>query len=336
MIQVVSSEQSIRGIRHGSFRPQLIICDDLEDTQSVKTQESRDKLYDWFKNDLLPSREQGARVVVSGAVLHQDSLVMRLKKEIEEGKLQGIYRAYPILDEQGNSLWPGKYPDSVAIDKLKKEIGDDAAWGQEFLLVPSQRENAVIKFEWIHYYDLLPDITDKRNEFRFAITGIDLAISGKTSADCTAMVSAYVFGWGDKLRIYILPHPVNERLDFPKTLVEAKRLSVSLINGKKSRLVIESIGYQPALAQQLQKEGYPAEEFKVYGQDKEERLRITSPHVKQGTVLLPRKGAEILIQQVTNFGAERHDDLADAFAILINQIMAGNNKKPATPEILVL
>jgi len=42
-IIVASCEQSVRGMRHGPHRPDLIICDDVEDLQSNKTREGRDK-----------------------------------------------------------------------------------------------------------------------------------------------------------------------------------------------------------------------------------------------------------------------------------------------------
>jgi len=39
--------------------------------------------------------------------------------------------------------------------------------------------------------------------------------------------------------------------------------------------------------------------------------------VQSGKVLFPKKGAERLIEQLVHFGMEKHDDLADAFAILL-------------------
>ncbi len=42
-ISAVSCGESIRGIRHNEHRPDLIICDDVEDLASVKTKEGRDK-----------------------------------------------------------------------------------------------------------------------------------------------------------------------------------------------------------------------------------------------------------------------------------------------------
>ncbi|MCX6740934.1 MAG: hypothetical protein NTY61_00850, partial [Candidatus Parcubacteria bacterium] len=52
-IIAVSSDTSIRGLRHLQYRPYLIICDDLEDLASVKTRESRDKIYSWFVGDVM-------------------------------------------------------------------------------------------------------------------------------------------------------------------------------------------------------------------------------------------------------------------------------------------
>jgi hypothetical protein len=41
-------------------------------------------------------------------------------------------------------------------------------------------------------------------------------------------------------------------------------------------------------------------------------------------VLFPRYGCEQLIEQLTGFGVEKHDDLADAFAILILKTIEEN------------
>ena len=54
-IIAASSEQSIRGLRHLKYRPDLIIADDVEDSMSVRTKDSRDKAYDWFTGDIIPA-----------------------------------------------------------------------------------------------------------------------------------------------------------------------------------------------------------------------------------------------------------------------------------------
>lgn len=54
-ISIASSEQSIRGIRFKEHRPQLLILDDLEDIELVKTKEGRDKLDNWLMSEVIPA-----------------------------------------------------------------------------------------------------------------------------------------------------------------------------------------------------------------------------------------------------------------------------------------
>lgn len=61
------------------------------------------------------------------------------------------------------------------------------------------------------------------------------------------------------------------------------------------------------------------------GQDKQSRLTLITHLIQQGKVLFPRFGAEELIQQLVGFGTEKHDDLADAFAILLLKIIEEDN-----------
>src|SRR3989344_9314325 len=53
-IAVASVGQSVRGVLHDEYRPDLVIGDDIEDLDSVQTQEGREKLRDWFTGELLP------------------------------------------------------------------------------------------------------------------------------------------------------------------------------------------------------------------------------------------------------------------------------------------
>ncbi len=87
-----SSEQSIRGLRHGANRPDLIICDDIEDLSSTRTKERRDKSYSWFTSEIIPLGEKHTKIVVVGNLLHEDSVLMRLMRNIDNNKLDGIYK----------------------------------------------------------------------------------------------------------------------------------------------------------------------------------------------------------------------------------------------------
>jgi len=85
-ITIASTEQSVRGLRHKQFRPQLIICDDLEDIDSVKTIESREKVYNWLVGEVFPAGARKTRFMIVGSFLHEDSLIKRLQKSIEQKK----------------------------------------------------------------------------------------------------------------------------------------------------------------------------------------------------------------------------------------------------------
>jgi len=319
-ITIASTEQSIRGLRHGKYRPDSVVCDDVEDLQSVRTKEGRDKIYNWLTGEVMPIGDVNTNTIIIGNLLHEDCLLMRLKNLMESGKLTGTFSAYPLIDDNNQILWPGKFPNMEAVEKLRASIASDTAWYREFLLKIISDEDRLVHPDWIQYYDSIPE--EMGNKFRFTATGIDLAISQRESADYTAMITAKVYDYRESLRVYILPNPINKRIGFPQTVETAARIATSL----KSKLYIEDVGYQQALIQHLSNVmNIPAEGVKVAGQDKQSRLTLITHLIQQGKVLFPKHGAEDLIMQLTGFGIEKHDDLADAFSLLLLKIMEEDN-----------
>ena len=257
---------------------------------------------------------------------------MRFKKSIFDGKLSGEFFEYPLLDNTGNISWEAKYPDMESVEKLKKTFLQESAFYREYLLKIISDEDRVVKKEWIKYYDDLP--SPDADNFEFAGVGIDLAISERDSADYTAMVSAYMFGEGEDLKVYILPNPINKRMDFPTSIDIAISLSRTVVHGEQTKLFIENVGYQEAFIQYLASKNVPVEGVKVHGQDKRTRLALVTHIIQQGKVWFPRHGAEDLINQLTGFGIERHDDLADAFSLLLLKILE-EDSRPSF-EVVVL
>lgn len=319
-VTVASIDNSIRGIKHGAHRPDLIIADDLEDLDIVKTQESRDKMFNWLMGDIIPLGDKDTRLIVIGTKLHNDSIIMRLKKAILEGRMDGVAKAYPFLDENNQPLWKDKYRTDAEVETLRKSVPSLQAWQREYMLQIIADDDQVIRPEWIRYYDSLP--TDA---CRFTATGIDPAISEKDNADYTAMVSGKIYGRKKALKIYVLPNPVNERMDFPKTIEKIKSVSKTLGN---AHVWIENVGYQKSIIDHLKSENFPAKEYKTQGSDKRARLSLVSHHIQSGTVLFPRYGAEKLIEQLVGFGTEKHDDLSDAFCILVWSVMDQESNIP--------
>ncbi len=314
-IIAVSKDQSFRGIRHGRYRPDLIVADDVENTDSVKTQEARESTFNWLTSEVFPLGDKGTKIIIVGNLLHEDSLLKRLENLIVHEKLSGIFRKYPLLDEYDNITWPGKYEDLKAVEDERLRVGDEKTWNKEYLLHIIDDRERVITEDKIQYYDKLPE--DLRNQSYSFATGIDLAISEKATADFTSLVSAKVIGSGDNFEVYILPNPVNARLKFTEILERAEDICKVHDGRFSNKFYVEDTMLQGYVTQQLRERNIDAVGVKIRGKDKRERLELAANKVYQSKVYFPRNGCEELIKQLVDFGRTRHDDMADAFSILI-------------------
>lgn len=330
-ITAASTDQSIRGIRHGSHRPDLIIADDVEDTNSTQTQEGRNQTFDWFVSEVIPAGDTNTKVVNIGNLLHEDSLLMRLKERIEDGRLKGVYREYPIVNSEGESTWLGKYPTKESIKEQQLKVIDYRAWQREYCLRIIAPDGQLIHPEWIHYYEQNPGYTSPFSHVAFAV---DLAISQSKTADYTAIVSANVYhDDNDVVTMYILPNPINSRMEFPETIETIKLMESTMAPHHSVKVYVETNGFQESVLQDLRYDGYTGIIGVKSIANKAVRLQNTTHAIKSAKVLFPKKGCEQLITQLTGFGKEKHDDLADSFSLLVGQIML--NEKPY-PKIWVL
>ena len=78
-VQVAGSGKKLRGLRHGAFRPDLVVLDDIENDEQVRNPAQRDKLETWLKSAVLHLGGVGQKfdVVYIGTILHYDSVLNR-------------------------------------------------------------------------------------------------------------------------------------------------------------------------------------------------------------------------------------------------------------------
>jgi predicted phage terminase large subunit-like protein len=78
-VQVAGSGKKLRGLRHGPYRPDLCVLDDIENDEQVRSPDQRDKLQNWLSKTVLPLGGAGAKydVVYIGTILHYDSVLAR-------------------------------------------------------------------------------------------------------------------------------------------------------------------------------------------------------------------------------------------------------------------
>lgn len=317
-----STGQKVRGIRYKQWRPDLIVADDIEDLEAVRTKENRDKTHRWLTGNVIPAGERGkTKYVLIGNLLHSDSIMNRIKREIKEESREGKVIEFPLLDSKGNILWKGKYPNMAAIETEKKQVSGDSligarAWQREYLLKLVPEEGQVIKDEWIKRYKEIPE-----NVIKTKGTGVDLAISKKKTAHYTAMVSGKLGVVNGQPKIYIMPNPINERLSGFETTEKARLVSRALGGGEiLTPLWVEDVAYQKMQTEAMQRAGLPATGIKV-STDKRARLMTVASYVQNGTVEFAEKGCEDLIMQLTGFGIEAFDDLVDAFVLAVQGLM---------------
>lgn len=78
-IEAFGSTKRIRGRRHGPFRPDLAILDDVENDDNVRQLTQRDKLESFIKKGVIPlgGADDSISVLMIGTVLHIDSVLAR-------------------------------------------------------------------------------------------------------------------------------------------------------------------------------------------------------------------------------------------------------------------
>ena len=302
-----SRGQKIRGLRHLSNRPTLIIVDDPEDGEWVKTKENRNKTDRWLKSEVIPALSADGRLVVIGNLLHDDALMSRLKKS-------GLFHVleFPLITKKGEVTWTARYPTLQSLLTQRQLMGE-VAWQREMLLNPVSEEGAEVRPSDIQYYDTVPRVPQGLRGH-----GIDLAISTKASADYTAKVHGDIYYEDSRPFVYIQKYPLNVHFTFHQMLEYMKTVPES---GGQHIMFVEDVAFQKAAIQEMERASLPVVPLRPIA-DKRARLRVAAIYIKNGTVKFPRTGCEELIAQLLNFGTEAYDDLVDALVYLILGLVA--------------
>lgn len=124
------------GYQIRGFRPDIVIVDDLETDEGVRSEDQRAKLLDWFDKALINTLEKDSQLIMIGTVLHPLSLLSAVMNR--EG---WTVRKYQAITPDGKSLWPEKWP-IAALEARKREIGS-LAFNSEFMNDPIISENPI-------------------------------------------------------------------------------------------------------------------------------------------------------------------------------------------------
>jgi len=116
-ITALGAGQKIRGRRHKEHRPSLVILDDVENEEAVRSADQRDNLRDWFRRAVLNAGDHRTNVVVVGTILHYDSLLANLVDPRKGAgwsgyKYQAVeaWSAHPELWDKWEAVYNGLEP----------------------------------------------------------------------------------------------------------------------------------------------------------------------------------------------------------------------------------
>lgn len=185
---------------HGNVlgsRIDILIVDDLLDTENTRSAKMREDCFQWIQASLFSRLTAKARVLVIGTAFHPDDALHRL------AKLPGwVAMRYPVLGDDGQPRWPERWP-MERIQRVKEERGP-LEFARTMLCVARSDEEARFRKEWVgwclergngkrlcHGLQALP------NGIK-TYTGVDLAVQQKDGADLTCLFTIAAHPNGDR------------------------------------------------------------------------------------------------------------------------------------------
>lgn len=338
-IMAKGAEQKLRGMNWNGRRPDLIICDDLENDELVMNPDRRRKVKNWFTAALIPSMAKHGIIRVVGTILHMDSLLENLMPEeqtrvirrgptnkrvyIESDELKSWstvrtgwrsvrYRAHN--PDFSALLWPENYTQQYFEDlyNMFAAQGNTDLYSQEYLNRPLDEANTYFKRE-----DFKPLPNDfKKRKLNYYITA-DLAISQDTSAD----YSVFLVAGMDDNRVLHVTNVIRERLDAREivdTLIALQRQYDPIVIGIEEMQISKSIG--PFLNEEMMRSNtfINLQKLKHNNKDKVWRARSIQARMRAGGCRFDKQADwyDIFEEECLQFPRGKHDDMVDAFAYL--------------------
>lgn len=322
------AEQKLRGLIWDGSRPDIILCDDMENDELVMNKERRDKMRKWFNGALVPSLADRGIIRMVGTILHSDSLLERFMpnpsdkltystplKQWSSRKLMWKTVKYRAHNPDFTSLlWPQKKTAEqfkVLYEEAKRE-GTTDTYSREYLNYPI--DETISFFKRADFIGLNED--DKKKKLNYYIA-VDLAISEEDQAD----YSVFVVAGMDEDRVLHVVDVIRERLDgrdIVDTLIHLQRTYNPNAVGIEDMQVSKSIG--PFLNESMVASGTFLSLIKLKhgGKDKVTRARSIQARMRAHGVVFDKEADWFFPfeQELLTFPRGKHDDQVDAFAYI--------------------
>lgn len=341
-VQAAGAGKKLRGLRHGAYRPDLVILDDIENDQNVQKPEQRDKLSNWMKKTILKLGGAGEKcdVIYIGTILHYDSVLNRVLSSAgwKTRRFKAIIQMpsnLPLWDEweaiyladkddDGNSPLADAF---YAKNKKAMDVGAKVSWAArpiiELMKIRARDGHDAFDSEYqndptagdsapfsnaIHYWSELPPHV-------IYLGSLDPSLGKKGKQRDP---SALLVGCVDRLtgKLYVTTAAIKKRL--PDRIIED---TIALQRENKCQAwAVETVQFQEFLKDELVKRsrerGVPVPAKSVVpNTDKQLRIESLQPHMQNGSILLHPEQST-LIDQLKHYPKADHDDGPDALHML--------------------
>lgn len=339
-VQVAGSGKKLRGLRHGPYRPDLTVLDDIENDEQVRNPDQRDKLDAWLKKTVLPLGGVGQKydVVYIGTILHYDSV---LNRTLNNPFWHSVKFKAMLQWPHNMALWDeweailrnnGKAGEAMAdafyqANQAEMDAGAQTSWAARGVLAlmkirardghatfDSEYQNDPVSGEAAPFASALQYWTDLPHDLiYFGALDPSLGKAGASRDPSAIIVGGYHRATG---KLYIVEAQIKKRL--PDLIIEDV---IRLHKQYRCKLwFVETVQFQEFLKDELVKRSaargvpVPARAVKPIT-DKLLRIETLQPHMANGLILL-HDSQQALVQQFRHFPMADHDDGPDAVQML--------------------
>jgi len=313
-IKVYGAGTKIRGGNWLGTRPDLIVCDDIENDENVQSKLQRDKLYSWFNKAIikLVDRENSTyNIILVGTKLHHDSLLSKIytRDDFISFRFPLVKCFPPNLDELNAKNI--KYIDlkdmlldNSAISKIeiiKEYFYDKDSFMSEYQNEPLSKDGTT--FSDYELFEIVP-------QTKSITLGIDPAL-GKSKGDYFAITILRYDGF----RFYasVKMYKIKATLMIDKIIALYISLSKEQVPIK---IAIETVQFQEFFKDILYDKSksiglhLPIIPLKN-NISKDLRIDSISPLVNNHTILIDKKSL-IFIDELDTYPKSSHDDGLDS------------------------
>lgn len=336
-VQVAGSGKKLRGLRHGPYRPDLCVLDDIENDDQVRNPDQRDKLQSWLTKTVLPLGGAGSKfdVVYIGTILHYDSVLNRTlaNKLWRAAKFKALLKWPDRMDlwERWEEILRNEGEDAAdtfhALQRSEMEAGSLCSWAARPLLAlmkirardghdtfDSEYQNDPVAGDNAPFAKVIQFWVNRLREWVF-YGACDPSL-GKAGASRDP--SALLVGGLNRTTgiLDVVEAQIKKRL--PDRIIE----DVISLQLEYHCLVwgVETVQFQEFLRTELVKRSaargipVPARAIQSHS-DKLLRIESLQPHMANGLIRL-HASQTTLIDQLRHFPKADHDDGPDALHML--------------------